>query len=350
MKYADLPISRRHPHCVKELREKLLLAFFLIALVISFGTLGYMFFEGWSLLDSLYMTIITLASVGYKEVHDLSLNGRIFTIVLIIGGVGTVAYALTAGAKIILEGELQDVFGRRRLEKKIRELKDHYIICGYGRMGKIICRELMEKDLKFVVVEKEPALFPEKEDILIVKGDATRDEVLKEVGIEKAKGLISVLPTDAENLFVVLSARGLNPNLSIVARAGEEGSEKKLLRAGADKVVSPYQIGGLRIAHTVLKPAVVDFIEFATKSGNIDLQMEEITIQEASQLAGLTLDECGIGRELGIIIVAIKNGNGELKFNPTFRSTIQTGDTLIALGETSKLKTLEDMAKTKKKA
>jgi voltage-gated potassium channel len=187
---------------VKELREKLLLAFFLIALVISFGTLGYMFFEGWSLLDSLYMTIITLASVGYKEVHDLSLNGRIFTIVLIIGGVGTVAYALTAGAKIILEGELQDVFGRRRLEKKIRELKDHYIICGYGRMGKIICRELMEKDLKFVVVEKEPALFPNKEDILIVKGDATRDEVLKEVG-SKRQGTDLCSPHHAENLFVV---------------------------------------------------------------------------------------------------------------------------------------------------
>ena len=333
---------------MKELRKKLLLAFLLIFLVISFGTLGYMSIEGWSLLDSLYMTIITLASVGYKEVHDLSFNGKMFTIVLIIGGVGTVAYALTAGAKIILEGELLDVFGRRRLEKKIKELKDHYIICGYGRMGKIICRELQEKHMNFVVIEKEPALSPEKEDMLIVKGDATRDEVLKEVHIEEAKGLISVLPTDAENLFVVLSARGLNPSLSIVARAGEEGSEQKLMRAGADKVVSPYHIGGLRIAHTVLKPAVVDFIEFATKSGNIDLQMEEIAIQEASRLSGLSLDECGIGRELGIIIVAIKKTGGELKFNPTFRSTIETGDTLIALGEISRLKILEDMAKTKK--
>jgi voltage-gated potassium channel len=331
---------------VKELRQKLLLSLFLIVLVISFGTLGYMFIEGWNLLDSVYMTIITLASVGYKEVHELSVNGKLFTIVLIIGGVGTVAYALTSAARIIIEGELQDVFGRRRLEKKINELKDHYIICGYGRMGKIICRELMEKDIKFVVVEKEP-LSSDTETVLIVKGDATRDEVLKEVRIERAKGLISVLPTDAENLFVVLSARGLNPNLSIVARAGEEGSEKKLLRAGADKVVSPYHIGGLRIAHTVLKPAVVDFIEFATKSGNIDLQMEEIMIQESSQLSGLTLDECGIGRELGIIVVAIKTTNGDLRFNPTFRSAINAGDTLIALGETSKLKLLEDMAKTK---
>lgn len=333
---------------MKELRHKLLLSVLLIVLVISFGTLGYMFIEGWDLVDSLYMTIITLASVGYKEVHDLSFNGMIFTIVLIIGGVGTVAYALTSAARIIIEGELQDVFGRRRLEKKIKGLKDHYIICGYGRMGKIICKELREKNEKFVVIEKKTDLGADTEDTLIIQGDATSDEALKEVGIEKAKGLISVLPTDAENLFVVLSARGLNPHLLIVARAGEEGSEKKLLRAGADKVVSPYHIGGLRIAHTILKPAVVDFIEFATKSGNIDLQMEEVTVQEASELSGLTLDECGIGRELGIIIVAIKNGSGELKFNPTFRSTINTGDTLIALGEISKMKILEDMAKKKK--
>ncbi|MFZ2198722.1 MAG: NAD-binding protein [Thermodesulfovibrionales bacterium] len=333
---------------MKELRQKLLLSLFLIVLVISFGTLGYMFIEGWNLLDSLYMTIITLASVGYKEVHDVSLNGKIFTIILIIGGVGTVAYALTSGARIILEGELQDVFGRRRLEKKIKGLKDHYIICGYGRMGKIICKELREKNQKFVVIEKKTDFLTDTEDTLIIQGDATSDEALKEVGIDKAKGLISVLPTDAENLFVVLSARGLNPDLSIVARAGEEGSEKKLLRAGADKVVSPYHIGGLRIAHTVLKPAVVDFIEFATKSGNIDLQMEEINIQEASRLTGLSLDECGIGRELGIIVVAIKKADGDLKFNPTFRSKIHAGDTLIALGEISKLKILEDMAKTKK--
>ena len=333
---------------MKELRKKLLLAFLLIFFVISFGTLGYMLIEGWNLLDSLYMTIITLASVGYKEIHDLSVDGKIFTIVLIIGGVGTVAYALTAGARIILEGELQDVFGRKRLEKKIKELKDHYIICGYGRMGKIICRELKEKNRKFLVIEKTPVPLSDKEDMLIIQGDATRDEMLIEAGIEKAKGLVSVLPTDAENLFVVLSARGLNPYLSIVARAGDEGSEQKLLRAGADKVVSPYHIGGLRIAHTVLKPAVVDFIEFATKSGNIDLQMEEVKIQEASRLSGLTLDECGIGRELGIIIVAIKKTDGDLKFNPTFRSAIHAGDTLIALGEISKLKILEDMAKTKK--
>ena len=327
-----------------ELRQRFIIAVGLVVLVASFGTAGYMTIEGWNLIDSLYMTVITLASVGFKEIHDLSLIGRIFTIFLIVGGVGSVAYALSAGAKIILEGELQEVYGRRRLEKKIRELKDHYIVCGYGRMGKIICRELREKNIRFVIVEKQPDLHQEEEGLLIFPGDATKDEVLKELGIDKAKGLISVLPTDAENLFVVLSARGLNPGLIIVARAGEEGSEQKLIRAGADKVVSPYHIGGLRIAHTVLKPAVVDFIEFATKSGNIDLQMEEVSIGENSKLVGKTLDESGIGRELGIIIVAIKKPSGEMMFNPTFRSAIKEGDMLIALGEISKLKVLEELA------
>ncbi len=326
------------------LKQRFIFAVILVFLVASFGSIGYMLIEGWDLTDALYMTIITLASVGFKEVHDLSTTGRIYTIILIIGGVGTVAYALSAGAKIILEGELQEVYGRRRLEKKIRELRGHYIVCGYGRMGKIICRELREKHIKFVVVEKQTDVLMESDDYLVFHGDATKDEVLKELGIEKAKGLVSVLPTDAENLFVVLSARVLNQGLFIVARAGEEGSEQKLLRAGADKVVSPYHIGGLRIAHTVLKPAVVDFIEFATKSGNIDLQMEEVQVKESSRLVGKSLDECGIGRELGIIIVAIKKPNGEMRFNPTFRSAIKEGDTLIALGEISKLKILEEMA------
>lgn len=330
---------------MEELRKKLLISLLMITSIVAFGTIGYMNIEGWSFLDSIYMTIITLASVGYKEVRELSENGRIFTIFLIIGGVGTVLYALNNGAKIILEGEIKEIFGRRRLEKRIREMKGHYIICGYGRMGKIICRELKSKHVKHVVIEKNPEVnIPEKEDILLLPGDATKDEVLKEAGVERAKGLISVLPTDAENLYVVLSARELNPDLFIVARAGEEGSEQKLIRAGANRVVSPYHIGGLRIAHTVIKPAVVDFIEFATRSGNIDLQMEEIAVKDGSKIAGMTLDECGIGRELGIIIVAIQRAGGEMKFNPTFRTTIKPGDILIALGETSKLKRLEEMA------
>jgi len=329
---------------VEELKKRIFLSFGLIFIVISSGTIGYMVIEGWGFLDALYMTIITITTVGFREIHELSQKGQIFTIILIISGVGTVLYALSNGAKFVLEGELQEVFGRQRLEKRLKDLKDHYIICGYGRMGKIIAKELKHEKLLFVVIEKTATILDEKDDTLVLEGDATKDELLKRAGIERAKCLISVLPTDAENLYVVLSARGLNPSLLIVARAGEEGSGRKLLRAGADRVVSPYYIGGLRIAHTVLKPAVVDFIEFATKSGNIDLQIEEITIREGCQLENQTLDECGIGRDLGVIIVAIKQKNGEMKFNPTFKTAIQAGDTLIAVGETSKLAILEKMA------
>lgn len=330
---------------MRSLKRKLILAAILIVLVISFGTAGYMSIEAWGFLDALYMTVITLTTVGYEEIHKLSTSGRIFTIILAITGVGTVLYTLGIGAQFVLEGEIQQIFGRKRLEKKLDELKDHYIICGHGRIGKIIAKELRMKYLDIVVIEKYRETLNGTDDFLVIEGDATKDDILRRARIERARCLISVLPTDAENLFVVLSAREISPNLLIVARAGEEGSENKLIRAGADKAVSPYYIGGIRIAQTVLKPAVIDFIEFATKSGNIDLQMEEIPIREGSKLAGLTLDQCGIGRELGVIIVAIKLSTGEMKFNPTSRTEIQEGDTFIAVGENSKLQELETMAK-----
>jgi len=314
--------------------------------IVAFGTAGYMLIEGWNFLDSIYMTITTITTVGFREVHELSRTGVIFTIILIVGGVGTALYAFTAGARFILEGEIQKIFGRKKLEKKIKELKDHYIICGYGRIGRIIARELREERVKFVVIEKDPKNLDEKEEALLLAGDATRDHVLKGAGIENARGLISVLPNDAENLFVVLSARVLNPNILIVSRAVEEGSEQKLLRAGANKVVSPYHIGGLRMAHTVLKPTVVDFIEFTTRSGNIELQMQEVTVQEGSRLIGMSLESCEVGDDMGAIIVAIKQATGETRFNPTHQSVIKAGDILIVLGEISKLKAFEERAKT----
>ncbi|HET6516080.1 MAG TPA: potassium channel protein [Thermodesulfovibrionales bacterium] len=330
---------------MRAVRRQFVFSLSLIAVVTLIGTIGYVLIEHWSFFDSLYMTVTTITTVGYREVHELSNVGRAFTIFLIVGGVGTILYALNNAARIVVEGEIQEIFGRRKVEKRIKGLRDHYIVCGYGRMGKVICKELKEKGAHFVVVEKEHSPTDAfDEELLFVRGDATNDDVLKEAGIERARGLISVLSTDAENLYVVLSARVLSPELNIVARAGEEGSEQKLLRAGADRVVSPYHIGGLRIAHTLLKPAVVDFIEFATRSGNIDLQMEEIPVREGSKVADVTLDECGIGRDLGIIIVAIKRSGGDMRFNPTFRTTIKAGDVLIALGERTKLKVLEDMA------
>jgi voltage-gated potassium channel len=293
------------------------------------------------------MTVITLTTVGFEEVHSLSKTGKLFTIILILLGVGAFLYALSAATRMIIEGEIREIFGRRKLGKKIEELKNHYIICGYGRMGKIICKEMKENNAPFVVVENNPeVLVSIDKDILSLQGDSTQDSVLKEVGIEKALGLISVLSSDSDNLFVVLSARVLNPNLKIVARSSEEGAEKKLLRAGADRVISPYYIGGLRIAHTVLKPAVVDFIEFATRGGNLELQIEETDVKENSHFIDRSLDECGIRKDLGIIIVAIKRTSGEMEFNPTSASVIKRGDTLIAMGEKKNLREFTDLVGT----
>ncbi len=312
--------------------------------VIAIGTIGYVAIEKWGFFDALYMTIITLTTVGYHEVHDLSQTGRTFSMILMLSGVGTMFYMFGVGAKVLLEGELRDILGRKKLSKKIENLKKHYIICGFGRMGNIICREMIQKKAPFVVIEGSPEVVASMDgDILSMQGDATQDSVLRQAGIERARGLISVLASDASNLYVVLSARGLNPKLRIIARASEEGSEQKLLRAGADSVVSPYYIGGLRIAHTLLKPAVVDFIEFATRSGNLELQMEEVKVKDTSHIIDRTLDECGIRKDLGIIIVAIKRESGEMEFNPTSASLIKKGDTLVAMGETRQLKALEDL-------
>jgi voltage-gated potassium channel len=314
--------------------------------VITFGILGYIIVEGWGFFDALYMTIITITTVGYHEVHDLTKPGRVFSMALMLSGVGTVFYMFGVVAKVVLEGELRDILGRKKLTKKIENLKNHYIICGFGRMGSIICNELSHNKAPFVVIEGDPEIVAAMDaDMLTLQGDATQDSVLKEAGIDRAKGLISVLSSDANNLYVVLSARGLNQNLRIVARASEEGAEQKLKRAGADSVVSPYFIGGLRIAHTLIKPAVVDFIEFATRSGNLELQMEEVRVPGNSKIVHQSLHESGIGKNLGIIIVAIKRDEGDMEFNPTSSSKIETGDTLIAMGETNQLQALEEFVR-----
>jgi voltage-gated potassium channel len=326
------------------LRKKFLIPAIVIISVITYGTVGYMIIEGWNFIDSLFMTVITLTTVGYNEIHEMDQAGRIFSIVLILSGVGAMFYALSVGAKILLEGEIRDILGRKRLNKKIENLKNHYIVCGFGRMGSIICNELMQTKSPFVVIESSSELLASMDaDILSLQGDATQDSILKQAGIDKAKGLISVLSSDANNLYVVLSARGLNPNLRIVARASEEGAEQKLIRAGADSVVSPYYIGGLRIAHTLIKPAVVDFIEFATRSENLELQMEEVKVKDDSHILDRTLDDCGIRKDLGVIIVAIKRDSGNMEFNPTSTCVIRQGDTLVVMGETRQLQELEKL-------
>jgi voltage-gated potassium channel len=329
----------------RESLKTMLYPLIVLAVVIMAGTAGYATIEGWPVFDAFYMTIITLTTIGYGEVHPLDQGGRGFTILLIVFGVGTAAFAIRNATKIMLEGELKEIFGRKKLEKKIKNLKGHYIVCGFGRMGRLISRELARKPVPFVIIEKNTSNLTEEdwEKYLIILGDADRDETLVEAGIGQAQGLIAVVSSDAENLYIVLSARGLNPDLYIVARAGEEGSEQKLLRAGASKVISPYLIGADRMAQAVLRPAVVDFIEFATQSGNIELQMEEVTIKKGSSLAGLAINQCGIRQDLGIIIVAIKRGDGKMEFNPSPTAVLNEGDCLIALGQPRQLKALEEI-------
>lgn len=315
--------------------------------VIAAGTIGYSLIEGWPLFDSLYMTVITLATVGFKEVHELSDEGKAFTIALIVFGAGIIAYAISSLIQFMVEGQLRQVVGRRKVEKQLARLRDHYIICGFGRIGQLIAREFTARPVPFVVVEKNPHLCERlsREGFLFVQGNATDDESLQAAGIEHARGLITAVTSDTDNVYITLTARGLNPQLFILARAGEEGAEKKLMRAGASKVISPYTIGAARMAHAILRPSVVDFIELATARENLALQLEEIEVAPASQLVGKTLVTAGFRQSMGIIIVAIKQPDGHMLFNPPPATEIVSGSVLITLGERPAITQLEQMAK-----
>jgi voltage-gated potassium channel len=314
--------------------------------VIALGTFGYSLVEDWPLFDSLYMTVITLATVGFKEVQPLSSEGKFFTIILIISGTGMIAYTLSSLIQFTLEGQLRKILGRKKLESRISKLRGHYIICGFGRIGHLICSEFASRPLPFVVVEKDPQLIErvEREGFMFVEGDATDDETLQAAGIEHALGLITAVTSDTDNVYITLTARGLNPKLFILARAGETGSEKKLLRAGASKVISPYTIGASRMAQAILRPSVVDFIEIATASENLELQIEEIPISEDSSLAGKTLVDSGVRQSMGIIIVGIKQVDGQMVFNPPPTRVIEPNSVLIILGESPSINQLEKIA------
>ncbi|MDH7500588.1 MAG: potassium channel protein [candidate division NC10 bacterium] len=311
------------------------------------GVLGYQLLEGLSFLDSLYMTIITISTVGFREVKVFSPAGRVFTLVLILSGVGAAFVAFVNTTQWVVEGELRELLGRRRVEKRIGRVKDHHILCGFGRVGRLIARELARQKVPFVLIEKDREALAryQGEDLLFIQGDATEEGILVQAGVQRAKGLITALPSDAENLLISLTARDLNPKLYIVARGEEqEGSERKLERAGANKVISPYHIGGLRMAHALLKPTVVDFMEIATHSESLELEMEEIQIDPASSLAHLALKDSGIRQEHGVIIVAIKKGSGQMIFNPAPDLQMEPGDRLVALGKPEQMKRLEERA------
>lgn len=317
----------------------------LVLVVILAGTAGYMLIEGWSFLDAVYMTVLTIATVGFREVRQLSVGGRIFTMFLIFAGVGAGGYAVGSLIEVMLEGYFGDIIGGRRMKRRIAELKGHYIICGFGRVGQQVAREFKRVRAPFVVLDSNPQVKErlDMEQALYIQGDASNEEVLKEAGIEQAKGLVTAVDSDADNVYVTLTARVLRPDLFIIARANLEGSEEKLKRAGADRVISPYSIGGRRMASLLLKPVVSDFMDTVVRGGELEFQLEEVDVQETSPLTGLTVKEANIRGECGALILSIRRKSGVFETEVGPGTGIQAGDKLVVIGTKDQLEKLERM-------
>ena len=323
------------------------LRFILLALliVVLIGTAGFHFIEGWPWFDGLYMVVTTLTTIGYQEVHPLSRAGRVFNIFVIFAGVSLLLVTIGTLTQALLEFELQSFFGRRRMEREIGRLSEHYIICGAGRVGRSAARELERKPVPFLIIEQNEAKAQRyaAEKWLMMVADATKEQTLREAQIHRARGLVAATTTDATNLYIVLTARALNANLKIVARASEEDAEKHLLTAGADSVVSPYAFAGQRIAQSFLRPHVVSFLDTATTHLGVDLEIGEVYVAPASRFVGKTIEGSRIRQDRGVIILAIKRENG-MRFNLAPEDRIEPGDLLIAMGEPRELRQLEQSA------
>ena len=320
-----------------------LFAVFLLTAVVLAGTLGYMVIEGWGAWDAFYMAAITITTVGYREVHELSFAGQVWTVLLLFSGVGAALYVFTLLAAVVVEGGLPKRLQKRRQARMISTIKDHFIVCGYGRIGSIVAAQLKHQNVPFVVVERDPARLQAAmmDGMLAVQADASHEDVLKRVGIDTARGLIAAVGTDAENVYTVLSARVLRPDLFIVGRAEGDDATRKLMRAGANRVVSPYQIGAVQMAQTAIRPAVVDFITLATSSDNLELAMEEITVQAGASLVDKSLLDANLRQRFGVIVVAIQRENRHMDFNPEPDTAIRAGDKLVVLGRPHSLRRLE---------
>ncbi|MBI3475638.1 MAG: potassium channel protein [Acidobacteria bacterium] len=316
-----------------------------LLLVMAVGTAGYHYIEGWSWFDGFYMVITTLTTIGYQETHPLSHAGRIFNVGIILCGVSLVFLAIGALTQALLEFELQHFFGRRRMERDISRLTDHYIICGAGRVGRSAARELARRPAPFVILENSEAKAQKfsGEGWLMQIGDATQEQALRDARIEYARGLVAATTTDATNLYIVLTARSLNPKLRIIARASEDMAEKHLISAGADSVVSPYIFAGQRIAHSFLRPHVVSFLDTATTHLGMDLEIGQVAITSTSPFAGQTVESSRIRQDRGVIVLAIKRQSG-MRFNPVPDDRIEAGDFLIAMGEPQQIRDLERRA------
>ncbi|MEW6676044.1 MAG: potassium channel protein [Nitrospirota bacterium] len=325
--------------------KRLLLALILLAVVFVSGIFGYMLIEGWGLLDSFYMTVITIASVGYMEVNPLSPQGRIFTIFLIIFGMGILLFGISTFTAFLVEGELSEMLRRRKMEKRISELKGHYIVCGIGGIGRHIIDELYKTGRPFVAIDRDEEICRElgEEGMLLIKGDATSSTVLKAANAEHAKGVFCSLPTDAENLLLILTAKGINPGLKIVAKAEEDESEDKMRTAGADGVVLPEFIGGLRMASEMIRPEAVTFLDKMLKGREEVFRVEDITVVADSVFVGKTLRTSGLLDKEGITVVAVRKGERYI-FNPSEDERLEIGDALILIGETKGIREIKNLA------
>jgi voltage-gated potassium channel len=338
------PLSERtvyEPRLAVRRIERTLLALGAITVI---GVVGYIVFEGWSFTDAVYMTVITLTTVGYREVRPLDTTGQLWTMVLLITGVGTLFYAAVSSVELVVEGAIRGYFGRRRMQAAVGKLNGHYILCGYGRVGRQVAREFARDGVPFVVVDQEPGIIEEclVEGYLALLGEASDDTVLEEAGVRRARGLVAAVDSDADNVFVVLSARKLNPKLNIVARASSDESAAKLEIAGADRTLSPYAVGGRRLASLATQPLVVDFLDIVTRGEKgLEFRLEEFGVPEDSFIAGQTIGELRIGERTGAMILATRNSEGTFDTSPSASDRIRAGDTLIVLGTREQISRLE---------
>ena len=315
-------------------REVPLLLLSLLTMVLA-GTVGYTVIEGMKPLDAFFLTIITLSTVGFGLLQPLSEVGKLFTIGLIIVGVAVFSFHITRLFSLLVEKGFLEALERRRMDRRIEGLTGHFVVCGHGRIGSVVVSELKKRRIPMVVIENSPALaesLTEDESLLVMQADARDENTLKRAGIERAKGLVALLPTDADNLYIILTARDLNPDLTVFARASEPQAERRLLKAGANHVISPHREGGKRIAKMILNPNVTDFVEMATERENLQLQMEEILVKPTSRIAGQSLLETGLLQKHRILVVAIKGADGTMTFNPEGSTRVKAGDALIVLG------------------
>lgn len=324
------------------LPRRLYWALLALVFIVAVGTTGYIVIEGWVPIEALYMTIITVTTVGFGEVHPLSPGGRLFSIFLIVFGVGGGLYTITTLVEWVMEGQFQGPLRERRMKDRIARLRNHYIVAGYGLVGREIGREFSREGIPFVAIDTKPP--PEEEGLLYIQGDATNDEVLGAAGLDRARGLVVATGSDADNTFITLSARAARPDLIIVSRSNTPDTEAKLRRAGADRVINPHNIGGRRMALLTLRPLVVDFIDSVIHDPTIELFLEDMEVKAQSPLAGITVRE-GVERCGGATILAVRRAEGTLLLNPPRDAVIQVGDQVVVMGTREQLRAMEGMGR-----